>query len=116
MTDHVTPTPMADRTVAHPSRWTIATTARVLAVVAAALLAVDAYVHLNDAAQYDTFRSSVMSEGTLFRIQGVVAIVVAIALLIWLSFSTSAIIKNMTKPRKASMDPRRIVGGVGSVV
>ena len=56
---------------------------RVLAVVTAALLGVDAYVHLHDAAQYDQFRSSVMSEGTLFRIQGVVAIVVALALLIW---------------------------------
>jgi glucan phosphoethanolaminetransferase (alkaline phosphatase superfamily) len=56
---------------------------RVLAVVTAVLLGVDAYVHLHDAGQYDQFRSSVMSEGTLFRIQGVVAIVVALAVLIW---------------------------------
>ncbi|GID32456.1 hypothetical protein [Paractinoplanes brasiliensis] len=56
---------------------------RVLAVVTAALLGVDAFVHLHDAAQYDQFRSSVMSEGDVFRIQGVVAIVVALALLIW---------------------------------
>ncbi|WP_250034060.1 hypothetical protein [Paractinoplanes maris] len=55
---------------------------RVLAVVTAALLGVDGYVHLKHAAQYDQFRSSVMSEGTLFRIQAVVAIVVALALLI----------------------------------
>jgi hypothetical protein len=33
--------------------------------------------------QYDRFKSSVTSEGTLFRIQGVVAIVVAVAVLIW---------------------------------
>jgi glucan phosphoethanolaminetransferase (alkaline phosphatase superfamily) len=55
----------------------------VLAAVTAVLLAVDAYVHLKDASQYDSFKSSVMSEGTLFRIQGVVAIVVAVAVLIW---------------------------------
>ncbi|MFI5889099.1 hypothetical protein ACIA5D_03155 [Actinoplanes sp. NPDC051513] len=56
---------------------------RGLAVVTAVLLGVDAYVHLHDAGQYDQFKSSVMSEGTLFRIQGVVAIVVALAVLIW---------------------------------
>jgi len=68
------------------SRMTFSDTTRaqrILAVVTAALLGVDAYVHLNDASQYDQFRSSVMSEGTLFRIQGVVAIVVALAVLIW---------------------------------
>jgi glucan phosphoethanolaminetransferase (alkaline phosphatase superfamily) len=64
--------------------WTrTAIVARVLAVVTAVLLAVDAYVHLSDASQYDSFKSSVMSEGTLFRIQGIVAIVVAVAVLIW---------------------------------
>jgi glucan phosphoethanolaminetransferase (alkaline phosphatase superfamily) len=56
---------------------------RVLAAVTAVLLAVDAYVHLKYASQYDSFKSSVMSEGTLFRIQAVVAIVVAAAVLIW---------------------------------
>jgi glucan phosphoethanolaminetransferase (alkaline phosphatase superfamily) len=55
----------------------------VLAVLTAVLLGVDAYVHLNDASRYDSFKSSVMSEGTLFRIQGIVAIVVALLLLIW---------------------------------
>jgi glucan phosphoethanolaminetransferase (alkaline phosphatase superfamily) len=56
---------------------------RVLAALTAALLAVDAYVHLRYASQYDSFKSSAMSEGTLFRVQGVVAIVVAAAVLIW---------------------------------
>jgi glucan phosphoethanolaminetransferase (alkaline phosphatase superfamily) len=65
------------------SRSTITPAVRVLAVVTAILLAVDAYVHLKNASQYDSFKSSVMSEGTLFRIQGVVAIVVAVALVIW---------------------------------
>jgi len=56
---------------------------RVLAVVTAALLGVDAFVHLHYAHSYDQFKSSTMSEGTLFRIQGVVAIVVGVLLLIW---------------------------------
>ncbi|WP_063763679.1 hypothetical protein [Actinoplanes subtropicus] len=56
---------------------------RVLAVITAALLGVDAYVHLHYAHSYDQFKSSTMSEGTLFRIQGVVAIVVGVLLLIW---------------------------------
>ena len=56
---------------------------RVLAVVTAALLGVDAFVHLHYAHNYDQFKSSTMSEGTLFRIQGVVAIVVGVLLLIW---------------------------------
>src|SRR5919112_987857 len=82
MTNHVTSTPAVVATAPRPLRNT-ATLARVLSVIVAVLLAVDAYVHLSYAAQYDTFKSSVMSEGTLFRIQGVVAVVVAIALLIW---------------------------------
>ena len=83
MTDHVTPRHSMSTTAAHGSSISTATTTRVLAVITAALLAVDAYVHLAHASQYDGFTSSVMSEGTLFRIQGVVAIVVAVAVLIW---------------------------------
>jgi glucan phosphoethanolaminetransferase (alkaline phosphatase superfamily) len=77
MTDQVMPAGT------HAAWRDVSLTQRVLAVVTAALLGIDAYVHLHDAAQYDQFHSSVMSEGTLFRIQGVVAIVVALALLIW---------------------------------
>jgi len=77
MTDHVM------HAGSHVALRETTTVQRVLAVATAALLGVDAYVHLHDAAQYDQFRSSVMSEGTLFRIQGVVAIVVALAVLIW---------------------------------
>jgi glucan phosphoethanolaminetransferase (alkaline phosphatase superfamily) len=76
MTTH-TPTVVAAR------RWTTAATVRVLAAATAILLGVDAYVHLSHASKYDSFKSSVMSEGTLFRIQGVVAIVVALLVLIW---------------------------------
>jgi glucan phosphoethanolaminetransferase (alkaline phosphatase superfamily) len=83
MTDHVNPSHSMSASAGHASRWSTASVVRVLGAVTAVLLAVDAYVHLKDASQYDSFKSSVMSEGTLFRIQGVVAIVVAIAVLIW---------------------------------
>jgi glucan phosphoethanolaminetransferase (alkaline phosphatase superfamily) len=78
MNDHATHSaaPTASRSKTTPA-------ARVLAVLTAVLLAVDAFVHLKYASQYDSFKSSVMSEGTLFRIQGIVAIVVAAAVLIW---------------------------------
>jgi glucan phosphoethanolaminetransferase (alkaline phosphatase superfamily) len=56
---------------------------RLLALITAALLGVDAYVHLHDAGKYDGFKSSVMSEGDLFRIQAVVAIVVGVLVLLW---------------------------------
>ena len=61
---------------------------RALAVITAALLGVDAFVHLHYAHNYDQFKSSTMSEGNLFRIQGVVAIVVGLAVLIWPSVLT----------------------------
>ncbi|MEV4352119.1 hypothetical protein AB0J83_47300 [Actinoplanes sp. NPDC049596] len=76
MTDHVM------HTGSHVAWRHVSVAQRTLAVLTAALLAVDAFVHLHDAGQYDQFHSSVMSEGTLFRIQGVVAIVVALAVLI----------------------------------
>jgi hypothetical protein len=55
---------------------------RILAVATAALLAVDAVVHLHDAHLYDAVSSPTLSEGTLFRAEAVAAIVVGIALLI----------------------------------
>ncbi|WP_250008197.1 hypothetical protein [Actinoplanes sp. M2I2] len=76
MTDH------AVRAGTHVALRDISIAERVLTAVTAVLLGVDAYVHLHDAARYDQFHSSVLSEGALFRIQGVVAIVVALALLI----------------------------------
>jgi hypothetical protein len=82
MTNHVGHAHSAG-TAGRTSRARTTAATRVLAVVTAALLGVDAYVHLNDASKYESFKSSVMSEGTLFRIQGVVAIVVGLAVLIW---------------------------------
>ena len=79
MTDHASRSPAAHAT----ARAGVTVGERLLALITAALLGVDAYVHLHDAAKYDGFKSSVMTEGTLFRIQAVVAIVVAALLLIW---------------------------------
>jgi glucan phosphoethanolaminetransferase (alkaline phosphatase superfamily) len=76
MSDQTTHSAATPRSVTTPA-------IRVLAVVMAVLLAIDAYVHIKNASQYASFKSSVMSEATLFRIQGVAAIVVAVALLIW---------------------------------
>jgi hypothetical protein len=55
---------------------------RALAAATAALLAVDAFVHVTDARLYDSITTSTVSEGTLFRVEALVALVVAIALLI----------------------------------
>jgi glucan phosphoethanolaminetransferase (alkaline phosphatase superfamily) len=85
MTDHASRSPAFSATAA---RTRAAAGERLLALVTAALLGVDAYVHLHDAAKYDGFKSSVMTEGTLFRIQAVVAIVVAALVLIWPSVLT----------------------------
>jgi hypothetical protein len=55
---------------------------RVLAVVTAALLGIDAYVHLHDAGQYDAIRTSTLSQGNLFRAEAAAAIAIGVALLI----------------------------------
>jgi len=54
---------------------------RLIALAVAACLVVDAWVHLRDAADYDAVRTSVLSQATLFRLEGVVAIALAVALL-----------------------------------
>jgi hypothetical protein len=51
-------------------------------VATAVLLGIDAYVHLHDAHFYDSAATSSLSEGTLFRAQAIVAVIVAVALLI----------------------------------
>jgi hypothetical protein len=55
---------------------------RALAVATAALLGVDAYVHLRDAGLYDAIATATLSQGTLFRAQAVTAGLVAITLLL----------------------------------
>lgn len=53
-----------------------------LALVAAAGLAIDAYVHFNLASDYAVVKSSVLSEADLFRIEGAVAAVAAGAVML----------------------------------
>jgi hypothetical protein len=57
-------------------------TERVLGVLTAAALAVDAYVHFSDAGSYEAVTSSVVSEATLFRAQAAAAVVIAAVLLV----------------------------------
>jgi len=52
-----------------------------LRLVAAGGLAVDAYVHLDLASGYDA-NTAVVSEGTLFRVEGITAIVAALLVLL----------------------------------
>jgi hypothetical protein len=62
-------------------RLTASVVLRLIALAVAACLLVDAWVHLRDAADYDEVRTSVLSQATLFRLEGVVAIALAVALL-----------------------------------
>lgn len=55
---------------------------RALAVATAVLLAIDAYVHFNDASLYDTVTTTTLSQGALFRAEATAAVIVAVALLI----------------------------------
>jgi hypothetical protein len=54
----------------------------VLTVVVGAGLAVDAYVHLNLASTYDAVKSNSVSQGELFRVEGLVAAVAAVAVIL----------------------------------
>lgn len=55
---------------------------KVLAVLAAAGLGYDAYVHLHLAKNYDAIGSTI-TQGDLFRVEAVVAIAVAVVVLVW---------------------------------
>jgi hypothetical protein len=57
-------------------------TTRLLGVATAIALGIDAYVHARDASFYDAVRTSVISQGNLFRLEAAVAAVIAVALLI----------------------------------
>jgi len=54
-----------------------------LRAVAAAGLVVDAYIHLKLAHRYDPISSSVISQGTLFRIEAGAAILAAVLVVLW---------------------------------
>jgi hypothetical protein len=82
--------------------WLIIRSGLIAVVIAA--LAIDAYVHLHLASSYNSVRSSVISEGDLFRIEAVIAIVVAAALLVrplWYTALLALVVS---------------VGGVGAVL
>jgi hypothetical protein len=51
-------------------------------MIAAAGLAIQAYVHFDLASQYDVIKSSVLSQGDLFRAEATVAIIAAVAVLL----------------------------------
>jgi hypothetical protein len=53
-----------------------------LAVLAAAGLAYDAYAHFDLAGTYDAIKTSDLSQGDLFRVEGVVAVLGAVAVLV----------------------------------
>jgi hypothetical protein len=55
----------------------------VLRGATAAALAADAVVHFQDAHFYDANTGSLLDQGQLFRIQGVAAVIVALAVLVW---------------------------------
>jgi hypothetical protein len=57
------------------SRWA-------LALVTAAGLAIDAYVHFHLAGPYFAIKSSVLSQGDLFRAEATVAVIAAVAVLL----------------------------------
>jgi hypothetical protein len=68
----------AEAAVTAPARTSI----RVIAVLVAAALAVDAFVHLADAGFYASVSSAWVSQATLFRVQAVAAIGCAVLLLV----------------------------------
>ncbi len=53
-----------------------------LALVTAAGLGDDAYVHFDLAATYDVIRTGTLSQGDLFRAEGVLAVLAAVAVLV----------------------------------
>jgi hypothetical protein len=79
----MTTAPAATR---HPRRWParspVSFAPVLLALGVAACLAVDAYVHLHDAADYSAVRTSVLSQADLFRIQAGLAILLAVLILL----------------------------------
>ena len=65
------------------SPWHDTLTGWALRAATAAALVIDAVVHFQDAHFYDANTGSLLDQGQLFRIQGVAAIIVALAVLAW---------------------------------
>jgi len=69
--------------IASARPWHDTLTGYALRAATAAALVIDAIVHFQDAHFYDANTGSLLDQGQLFRIQGVVAIIVALAVLVW---------------------------------
>jgi hypothetical protein len=65
----------------HRNRTGTGVRQRLLGVLVAATLVVDAYVHFHDAHFYD-FTTNTITQGALFRVQALLAVAVAVALLV----------------------------------
>lgn len=63
----------------------------VLTALAVLGLAVDAYVHFDLASNYDAIKTSTLSQGDLFRVEGVVAVLAALAIIVRLRRYTALI-------------------------
>jgi hypothetical protein len=68
---------------------------RALAVATAALFVIDAYVHFHDAGLYDIDTGAAITQGSLFRAQASLAVVVAAALLVrphWIVWAVAVVV------------------------
>jgi uncharacterized membrane protein YdfJ with MMPL/SSD domain len=63
-----------------------------LVLVAAAGLGIDAYTHLDLASVYDLNKTSTVSQGTLFRVEAVLAIVVGVLLIVRANVLTALLV------------------------
>lgn len=63
--------------------WHDTLTGYALRGATAAALVIDAVVHFQDAHFYDANTGTLLDQGQIFRIQGVAAIIVALAVLVW---------------------------------
>src|SRR4051812_765913 len=63
----------------------------VLRLLVAAGLLVDAYVHLHLADQYDAVKTSSLSQGDLFRVEGIAALLAAVAVLVFRRWVTDLV-------------------------
>ncbi len=77
-----TDTPMDTGGRIHARALTLVLIGLALRVGTAAALVVDAVVHLKDASLYDPNTGTLISQGQLFRVQAVIALVLAAAVLI----------------------------------
>jgi hypothetical protein len=79
---------------AHHPAWTGALV-RGLGVATAVLLAIDAYVHFNYAGLYDIGTGAAITQGSVFRAQASIAVVVAVALLVrphWIVWTIAVLV------------------------